>query len=57
MKRKQVLMSFLAALAALAGWAAPSGQPAFPDAAALPPQTELPDPLVMFDGRRITNRT
>ncbi len=28
----------------------------FPEAAALPPQTALPDPLVMLDGRRVTSR-
>src|SRR5947208_6949356 len=28
----------------------------FPEAATLPPQTALPDPLVMLDRRRVTSR-
>ena len=36
--------------------AAPSTQASFPEPSALPPQAALPDPLVMFDGRRVTSR-
>ena len=34
----------------------PPKRAAFPDAATLPAQTALPDPLVMLDGRRVTSR-
>ena len=36
--------------------AAPSTRASFPEPSALPPQAALPDPLVMFDGRRVTSR-
>jgi hypothetical protein len=36
--------------------ATPSARRSFPEFAALPPQSALPDPLVMLDGRRVTSR-
>jgi hypothetical protein len=36
--------------------AAPSTSESFPDPSVLKPQTTLPDPLAMFDGRRVTSR-
>src|SRR5262245_66137136 len=44
---------FLAFLAT--GWAA-SAQTRFPPVAELPAQPDLPDPLVMFDGKRVTSK-
>src|SRR5213593_2906689 len=32
------------------------GRNSFPDASALPAQTNLPDPLIMWDGRPVTSR-
>ena len=39
-----------------AAGAAPSTRASFPEPSALPSQAALPDPLVMFDGRRVTSR-
>jgi dienelactone hydrolase len=36
--------------------AAPSGLASFPEPSSLPSQAPLPDPLFMFDGRRVTSR-
>ena len=44
-------------LMALAGCHSPTKQPPHPEAAALPPDTGLPDPLIMADGRRVTSTT
>lgn len=59
-------MSFFGCVAIASGlaWiaAAAPAQPVFvganrfPPASELPSQPELPDPLVMFDGRRVTTR-
>ena len=40
----------------VAGATSPTKPSTFPPASALPPQTGLPDPLVMLDGRRVTTR-
>ena len=41
----------------LAGCATQPTRSSFPEASALPPQAGLPDPLVMFDGQRVTSRS
>src|SRR3990170_2921118 len=46
------IVSLLTILRCTAGFGAQS----FPDASQLPVQSGLPDPLLMLDGRRVTNR-
>ena len=56
--RSYLTLALAAALSGVfpAAAAAPSIPVTFPDAAALPSQASLPDPLVMLDGRRVTTR-
>jgi len=39
-----------------AAGAAAAPAPAFPDPSALPPRAAMPDPLIMFNGQRVTSR-
>ena len=50
------ILTLAVALRSASILAAPSGAPPFPEPSALKPQAALPDPLVMFDGRRVTSR-
>ena len=47
----------LVLLIALAGCQSPPKQTSHPEAAALPPRPDLPDPLITADGSRVTSRS
>lgn len=49
-------LCWLAGLCALALGAASAGDRALPDVSALKPQPEMPDPLTMLDGRKVTTK-
>ena len=49
--------SLFIVLAAIAGCSSPPKQAVEPEAMALPPQSEMPDPLIMANGHRVTSRT
>jgi len=53
MRLKSISLFSVLGLLLLAGSAAQGGSPPFPKVSALPPQSALPDPLVMLDGRRV----
>lgn len=52
--RTNALAATVAALAVIA--ASPAAAPEFPDFAQLPSRPEMPDPLVMLDGTKVTTR-
>ena len=56
MNPQSQIISTLALLSVLLGGCATQPSRSFPEAATLPAQTELPDPLVMLDGQRVTSR-